>query len=67
MVDLQLPTQEYYGYSVVSEPEPEKPIVREFKEKTVESITEFGECSKFKKRKIVGGSKRNARQRLNDD
>lgn len=64
-VDYQLPVQEFYDYPVVPEPEPE-PVVKEFKEKTVETIVEFGECSKFKKRKIIGGTKRNIRQRLDD-
>lgn len=62
-MDYQLPVQDHYEYPVVSEPELS---VKEFKEKTVETIVEFGECSKFKKRKIVGGAKKNVRQRLDD-
>lgn len=47
-------------------PEPEPPV-KEFKEKIVETLAEFGECNKFKKRKLLGGAKRNTRQRLDDD
>lgn len=65
-MDLQLPVQDYHEYQVVTEPEPE-PRVKDFKEKSVESIAEFGECNKFKKRKILNGAKRNTRQRLDDD
>lgn len=61
-MDLQLPKQEYFEPPVVAEPEP---IVKEFKEKVIESIegTETG----FKKRKLGSGAKRNTRQRLDDD
>ncbi|XP_044754573.1 WW domain-binding protein 4-like isoform X2 [Coccinella septempunctata] len=63
MVDLQLPEQEYYECPIVYEPEP---IVKEFKEKTVESLgNETGETT-FKKRKINFGNRKNARQRLED-
>lgn len=68
-VDLQLPTtaNKDYGYiaPVTTESEPPQ---RVFKEKTVKSLADE-ECNvsnTFKKRKI-GGNKRNARQRLNDD
>ncbi|RZC39156.1 WW domain-binding protein 4, partial [Asbolus verrucosus] len=63
VVDLQLPQQEEY-YEVPIEFEPE-PIVKEFKEKTVESLG-GGEAA-FKRRRIGGGAKRNTRQRLDDD
>lgn len=64
-LDLQLPLQqEYVECPVVAEPEP---IVKEFKERTVESLLNEGECSGFKKRKIGSWAKRNTRQRLNDD
>ncbi|CAG9764764.1 unnamed protein product [Ceutorhynchus assimilis] len=70
-VDLQLPQQDFYypECPVVVEPEPQ---VREFKEKIVERLdlddesSSKGESS-FKKRKILGGAKRNTRQRLDDD
>jgi len=65
MVDLQLPVQPY-EYPAVVAPDPEPPI-KQFKEKTVESIAEFGECSKFKKRKILGGAKKNSRQRMDNE
>jgi hypothetical protein len=63
-VDLQLPYQEQEYVEIPIEIEPE-PVVKEFKEKVVESLGN-GETS-FKKRKIVGGAKRNTRQRLDDD
>lgn len=44
--------------------EPE-PVQKEFKIKTVSNL-DGGETS-FKKRKVVGGAKRNTRQRLDDD
>ncbi|KAL3270328.1 hypothetical protein HHI36_009376 [Cryptolaemus montrouzieri] len=64
LVDLQLPEQEYYEPPVVYEPEP---VVREFKEKTVESLDGPSGESTFKKRKINFGSKKHARQRLDND
>lgn len=64
-VDFQLPKNEdfveHYEYP---EPEPE-PTPKEFQEKVVESL-EGGETS-FKKRKFGNPSKRNTRQRLDDD
>lgn len=62
-MDLQLPEQAYFEAPIVAEPEPV--VVKEFKEKVIESIegTETG----FKKRKIGSGAKRNTRQRLDDD
>ncbi|CAH1154245.1 unnamed protein product [Phaedon cochleariae] len=64
-LDLQLPARhDQFECPVVYEPEP---IAKEFKEKTVESLETFGECSKFKKRKVVAGAKRNTRQRMDDD
>lgn len=68
-VDLQLPQQEYLDCPVVVEPEP---VVKEFKEKTFNSLGDsdnesLGECSSFKKRKILSGAKRNTRKRLDDD
>lgn len=63
--DLQLPQQDYYDCPIVVEPEP---VVKEFKEKTIESLdTSIKEESSFKKRKIPSVSKRNMRQRLDDD
>lgn len=64
VVDLQLPKQEYYECPVVAEPEP---VVKEFKEKTFESLEGTKEESTFKKRKIISGAKRNTRQRLDLD
>ncbi|KAJ8909597.1 hypothetical protein NQ315_005661 [Exocentrus adspersus] len=64
-IDLQLPVQqEYIECPVVVEPEP---FVKEFKEKTVDSLASMGECSSFKKRKISSLAKKNTRQRLDDD
>lgn len=67
VIDLQLPQQEtYFEPPVEYEPEP---VVKEFKEKTVESLKDDetqGESS-FKKRKLNTGAKRNVRQRLDDD
>lgn len=63
-IDLQLPEQEYFECPVVAEPEP---VVKEFKEKTVESLEDSGGGSTFKKRKIPSGAKRNTRQRLDND
>lgn len=65
VVDLQLPQlpeEEYIEVPVEYEPEPE---VKEFKEKTVESLGSGS--ATFKKRKIGSGAKRNTRQRLDDD
>lgn len=59
---MQLPQQEYFDVPVVVEPEP---VVKEFKEKVIESIG--GTDTGFKKRKIGAGAKRNTRQRLDDD
>lgn len=62
---MQLPVQhEYFECPVVVEPEP---VIKEFKEKTVESLSSEGESSTFKKRKISSWAKKNTRQRLNDD
>lgn len=62
-MDLQLPQQQYFEAPVVvAEPEP---VVKEFKEKVIESIG--GSDTSFKKRKIGAGAKRNTRQRLDDD
>lgn len=47
---------------MVAEPEP---VVKEFKEKVVDSIG--GADTAFKKRKIGAAAKRNTRQRLDDD
>lgn len=66
-LDLQLPVQpEPYYEQEVPEYEPE-PVVKEFKEKAVESLAKEGGESSFKKRKINAGAKRNTRQRLDDD
>ncbi|KAJ8929046.1 hypothetical protein NQ314_018315 [Rhamnusium bicolor] len=55
-IDLQLPVQqEYFECPVVAEPEP---VVKEFKEKTVESLENFGASSSFKKRKIGSWAKK---------
>lgn len=62
--DLQLPQQDYYDCPIVVEPEP---VVKEFKEKTIESLASLEEESSFKKRKMPSVSKRNMRQRLDDD
>lgn len=63
-MDWQLPEQEYYEAPIIYEPEP---LVREFKEKTVESLGESsGECTTFKKRKANFSNRKNARQRLED-
>lgn len=61
-IDLQLPQQEYYEVPVVAEPEP---VVKEFKERVVDSIE--GTDTAFKKRKIGAAAKRNTRRRLDDD
>lgn len=61
-MDLQLPQQQYFEVPIVAEPEP---VVKEFKEKVIESIG--GTETSFKKRKIGAGAKRNTRQRLDDD
>ncbi|XP_076251422.1 WW domain-binding protein 4-like isoform X2 [Rhynchophorus ferrugineus] len=65
-LDLQLPQQEYFDCPVVVESEPE-PVVKEFKEKTLECLDEGGSDTSFKKRKIPSGAKRNTRQRLDVD
>lgn len=61
-VDLQLPQQEYFEQPILAEPEP---VVKEFKEKVIGSIE--GSETGFKKRKMGSASKRNTRQRLDDD
>ncbi|XP_045474326.1 WW domain-binding protein 4-like isoform X2 [Harmonia axyridis] len=63
LVDYQLPEQEYYEPPIVYEQEP---IVKEFKEKKVESLENVVGETTFKKRKINFGNKKNARQRLED-
>lgn len=63
-IDFQLPAQPEYQEPVVVEYEPE-PIQKEFKEKVVESLGSGK--TEFKKRKIGASTKRNARQRLDDD
>lgn len=62
--DLQLPQQDYYDCPIVVEPEP---VVKEFKEKTIESLGASKEEGSFKKRKVPSVSKRNMRQRLDND
>ncbi|KAK9876912.1 hypothetical protein WA026_015948 [Henosepilachna vigintioctopunctata] len=64
VVDWQLPEQEYYEPPVSYEPEP---VVREFKEKIIASIDGLPGESTFKKRKIISGNKKHARQRLDND
>ncbi|XP_030759808.1 WW domain-binding protein 4 [Sitophilus oryzae] len=64
-LDLQLPEQpEYLDCPVVVEPEP---VVKEFKEKVIESVGNDQGPSSFKKRKFSAGAKRNTRQRLDVD
>ncbi|XP_057651779.1 WW domain-binding protein 4 [Diorhabda carinulata] len=63
-VDLQLPVQnDYFEAPVVYEPEE---IKKEFKEKTIESLDDFGPSS-FKKRKMISGAKKNMRKRIDDE
>lgn len=73
-IDLQLPTTEEYKSEEYSEDfvteESKEGIIeehtqREFKEKVVESLG--GGQTSFKKRKFGQSSKRNTRQRLDDD
>ncbi|XP_971546.2 WW domain-binding protein 4 isoform X2 [Tribolium castaneum] len=66
VVDLQLPVQDYYYEEPVVQYEPEAPV-KEFKEKTVESLGGESSETGFKKRKFGGAAKRNVRQRLDDD
>lgn len=60
-----MPKQEYEFYQVPSAEESVPPPPKDFKEKTVESLGD-GKVT-FKKRKFVSGSKKNTRQRLDDD
>lgn len=63
-IDLQLPAQQEYLEMPVFE-ETEVQLNKEFKEKVVEKIE--GSETSFKKRKFGTATKRNVRQRLNDD
>lgn len=66
-MDLQLPKQDFVTIHVPSLKPADKPE-KVFKEKVVTlDSDDKTSCTGFKKRKVIGGNKKNVRQRLDED
>lgn len=66
-VDWQLPQQQQAVQFEMPEIPEEEPPPKEFKEKRIENLDGERGSGAFKKRKIGSGSRRNVRQRFDDD